>query len=371
MSYELGLESNQLKNFSVSIDGLTLTNSQVVSIQMKWNIEGFKIIGALVFQDLANMVENMPIRGNNEIIMAMTDFEDIVSKQTFRVTHVGYTKTQSGQPAVKLTFVDSITMGAMQLYNPASWESATMVDILEHDDTLGPLLVDKEKDFGSSLPKHKNFVMPLHVSFNVTMHWLAKKSNVLLFQTREGFVIQTIKTLFSREAVGDKFRYKTPNQLYRRKVYQFSTEFGKMVEANAFQATAKVASFDSSSKAPKYTEENFKDATEKLGSTGTVDSDLPATGERIFYKSDTNITEAAEFMWGKNAYKDSVLIVLVPGQFGTNIGDVVEVDFVNTTKPDEEEANINGLWLVTEIVDNILPPDFVQRVTLSRAKFSK
>jgi len=371
MSYELGLQSNQLKDFSVTIDGTKLTNSQVVTIRMKWTIDNFKIIGEVMFKDLSNIVENLPIRGNNTVVMAMTDFDDVVSSQSFKVTDVSYSRLQSGEPLTILKLVDPITLTAMQMFNEMSWASEHMINIIDHVETLKPSLSGKKKDFCPPPPPHKNFCMPLHVPFNVVTHWLARNNNVMWYQTRKDFVIQPIKELFGRGKKGKKFRYKTPNNLYRRKIYEYNSNFGRLIEANAFQATGKVASFDPGNKHSKWTSNDFKGALGKLSSTGTTDLDLPGTGNKHFYKTDYHIKENVDFMWGKNSYKGVSLEMLVPGQFETNVGDIVELDLVNYNKPTEPEANINGKWLISEIVDLITPPDFVQRITLVRAKFSK
>jgi len=370
-AYELGLQSNGLKDFSVTIDGVQLTLSQTKSLKMKWNINNFKVLGEIVFEDLANMVENLPIRGNNTVVMTMTDFDDIPSKQEFKVTDVMYTRTKKGHPAVKLTLVDPITLTAMQMYNEMSWKKEDMVNIIDHDETLKPDLVVKKKDFFSPEYKHENFVMPLHVPFNVVAHWLAKHNNVLWYQTRDDYVLQPLKELFGRGKQGEKFRYKTHNMLYRRRIYEYRANYGKLIETNAFQTDGKVASFSPDSKHAKWEVNSFKKSLEDISSTGLTPQDLPGTGDKHFYKSDYNIKEVTEFMWQKNAYKGLELEILVPGQFDTNIGDIVELDLVNYNKDTEPEANINGLWLIEEIVDLINPPDFVQRIKLTRAKFSK
>lgn len=371
MSYEIGLQSNQLKNFSVKIDGTALTNSQVKSIKMKWNMENFKIIGEVVFEDFSNMVENLPIRGNNKVEMAMTDFDDSVSKQEFKVTDVQYTRLKKGHPGIKLLLVDPITLTATQMYNEMSWKKADMIGIIDHDETLKPSLSGKKKDFFSPKEKHENFVMPLHVPFNVVMHWLARNNNTMIFQNREAFIIQPLKELFSRGKKGDKFRYKTENMLYRRRIYEYKAHYGKLVEANVFQTNGKVASFSPVSKHAKWEENDFKKALGAISTTGKTDQDLPNTGNKHFYKTDYHIKELTEFMWQKNAYKGLELEILVPGKFDTNIGDIVELDLVNFNKDSEPEHNINGEWIITEIVDMITPPDFIQKITLARGKFSK
>lgn len=370
MAYELGLQSNQLSNFSVSIGGVNITNSQVVEMKVKWNIENFKIVGWLAFRDLSSLVEKLPIRADTEIILAMTDHDDVVSKQKVKVVDIDYQRTQSGQASVVLKFVDTATIEATKLYPEISWAEVDVGGIINHDDTLKPFFDYKTVDFASSLPKFKQFCMPLNVPFNVTMHWCAKNSNTFLFQTRENIVIKPIKELFAGEVKGDKFYYKSPNNTYRRKIYELKTNYGKMVEANAMQPTGKVASFNSDSKHAGYVEESYADSIEKVASPGKVSPELPATGARHYYKSNVNIEEATEFQWAKNAYKSLTVEMIVPGQFGTNIGDIVELDLVNVSDTKSPESNISGKWMIIEIVDIIRPPDFVQRMILARAKYT-
>jgi hypothetical protein len=369
--YELGAQANQLKDFSVTIDGVKLTSAQVTSIKMRWEISSFNVVGSIVFRDLSNLLEGLPIRGDNTIVMAMTDFDDVVSKQSFTVVDVGQIRTKSGDPAVILKFIDPISLTAIRMFNPMSWKSENIQGIIDHPETLKPSLTGKKKDFCPPPPNYENFVMHLGVSFNVTMHWLAKKDNVLWFQSREAFIMQPFKELYGRSKKGDKFRYKTPNNAYRRRIYSYDVIFGKVLDVNRTQPTGKVTSFDSYSKAPVIASESNSGSQSKLSSTGNTPQSVTPTGERHYYKSITHVSSYTEHMWSKNSHKDVELVILVPGQFATNIGDIVELDVVNYNRTEEPEYNINGEWLVTRIVDNITPPDFFQRITLSRAKFSK
>jgi hypothetical protein len=203
------------------------------------------------------------------------------------------------------------------------------------------------------------------------MHWLAKKNDVMWFQTRESFIMQPLKELFGRGKKGDKYRYKTPNMAYHRRIYIYETNFGKGLETTLFQPTAEVTAFDANLKKPVKITESNATSVERLNSTGNTPGNIAGTGTRLYYKSDTNINDYASSMWGRNSHKDLELSMIVPGQFGTNIGDIVELELVNYNKNSEPEYNLNGLWLITKIVDNIHPPDFFQRITLSRAKFEK
>jgi len=373
MGIKKGVQSNILKNFAVTIDGTKLTNGQINELHIKWNVEDFKITGSMSFTDLTGLVEELPIRGGNTVVMAMTDFDDVVSKQTFKVTGVNTTRTVQ-HPVVTVTLLDPITLTAIQMYNEMSWDSATMLDIIDHVETLKPSLSGKKKDFCPPPPPHKNFVMPLHVSFNVVMHWLAKNADVMFYQSRESFVIQPLKKLFKRGKKGDKFILKTTNQQYRRNIYEYNLNMGKELLSSTLQPTGKVASFDPGNKHSKHTGESFSGARGKLGETpafGLTADSQTATGAKYFYKSDYHVDKTTSNQWMKHAYQDVQLEILVPGQFATNIGDIVEVEMDNWLLQSTPEKNMTGLWFITEIIDVITPPEFVQRIVLSRSKYFK
>jgi len=370
MAYTKGSQSNILKDFSVSIDGIKLTNGQINEIKIKWNVDGFKVSGILSFTDLTGLIEELPIRGRNDVILSMTDFDDVVSSQAFKVVEVR-TSRETSSPFVELDLIDPISLKAMQTYNEMSFKSEDMVSIIDNKETIGEELVGKEKDFCET-SKHKNFVMPLHVSFNVVMHWLAKNADVLMFQTRKDFVIQTISELFSREQKGDIFLLKTPNQQYRRNIYQFKLIMGKEFSTSVLQPNGKVASFDPNNKHSKFTENNYEASIaniEENTNFGLVVDEKANTGAKYFYKSDYHIEETTANQWSKNSYKGVQLELLVPGQFGTNIGDIVKVEIDNWLLQSTPEKNMSGMWMVTEIIDVINPPDFIQRLTLSRSKY--
>ncbi len=370
MSCQPGLESNQLKSFSLTIDGKVITYSQVISIKMKWSMETSKVVGQLIFRDFTGLIESIPIRGNNEIVMSMTDFEDEKHDYKFKVSNVTSSKMESGHLAVSLSFIDSMTVSAMNMYKSMSWSEASVTDVVNHDETLKPLMKDKEIDFASDSPKISNFVMPMHVSFNVTMNWLAKKTNVMIFQTRKKMVMQPVKELFKREQTS-KFVYKASNQNYRRKIYEYESRFGDMLKASTSMAKGKVSSLDPNKKKSDDVEQSPSATEEDTGKTGKTTKEYETDGERHYYKSTTLSDTAGKQMWEKNAYKSLQLDILVPGAFATNIGDIVEIDFVNIQEQSEPEKNLSGLWIVNEVVDNIIPPDYIQRLTLVRAKYAE
>jgi hypothetical protein len=255
-----------------------------------------------------------------------------------------------------------------------SWKSADMIEIIDHVETLKPALSGKKKDFCPPPPKHKDFVMPLHVSFNVVMHWLARNADVMYYQTRKDFVIQPLDKLFKRGKKGKKYYLKTDNQQYRRNIYDYNLTLGKDFNAITMQPTGKVASFDPGNKHSKHTEESFSGARGKLGETpdfGLTADSQSSTGAKYFYKSDYHVDKTTSQQWMKHAYKDVTLEILVSGQFETNIGDIVEVEFTNWLKQAGPEKNINGNWFIIEIIDIITSTEFAQRITLGRSKYFK
>lgn len=369
MAYELGLQSSQLTDFKVTINGILMTESQVIEIKMKWNIENFKVVGYMAIKDMGNIVEQLPIRANDLIKLDMVDFDEIPTNEEVRIVDIGYNRNQSGEASVILYFVDPITLEAIKLYSEYSWKSADVVEIIDHPETLKPFL-NKEKDFTSDIPKFENFVIPLNVPFNVTMHWCTKKSNVFFFQTRNKIRIKTIRELFAQPSEPKWFYYKCINNLYRRKIFELDTKYAKMLDINVLQPPGKVASFSNETKKLEYIEENYSGSVDKLNSLGNVKQNIPQGKSKHYYKSRTHIREATDFQWGKNSYKGLMIEMLVPGQFVTNIGAVVYLDLVFWTDAKQEEKNISGEWLIVEITDIIRPPDFVQRIVLARAKYT-
>jgi len=372
MGYIMGIQSNALKEFNVTIDGTKITNNQIHELRMVWNVDGFKIIGSLAFSDETGLIEELPIRGGNTVVMSMKDYDDVVSTQSFKVVEVSNIRGVT-KPLVTLSLIDPITLTAMQKHPETSWSSENIVGIIDHIDTMKPSLVGKKKDFSSTPPKHSNFCTPLHVSFNVVMHWLAKNADVMLYQTRKDFVIQPLKELFSRAKKGNIFYLKPPNENYRRFVYEHSLHLGKLMNATTLQPTAKIASFDPSNKHSKFSDMSFSSSRGKMAETasfGATDDSQEATETKYFYSTDYHISEISDKQWSKHAYKDLTLELLVPGQFDTNIGDIVEVDFTNwLNKETTPEKNLNGLWFIIEVIDIIKPPEFAQRLTLGRSKY--
>jgi len=371
MGYKPGMEQNKLKDFAVTIDGIKLTNSQIKDITIRWCIDNFRITGSMSILDPSGLVEELPIRGGNTVILSITDYDEIVSKQEFKVMGVTTSRGVT-EPIVTLELIDPITYIALGMYNEMSWESETIIGIIDHSETLKQYLKGKSKDFGTPPEPHKNFVIPLHVSFNVIMHWLARNADYMLYQTREDYVIQPLKTLFTRSKKGSDYNYKANNQQYRRNVYDYNLNMGNDFNAITMQPTGKIASFDPNNKHSKHTDESFSSARKKLSETasfGLKEDSQTITGAKYFYKSDYHVKETTSQQWMKHAYKDLTLEILVPGQFGTNIGDIVNVDFSNWLLKMGPEKNINGNWLILEIIDIIKPTEFAQRITLGRSKY--
>lgn len=371
MAYVKGGQSNTLKDFSVDIDGVKLTQSQVLNIKVKWSIRDLKIIGQLTFVDETDMVEETPIRGGNVVTLSMTDFDDEVSKQTMTVVGVEYTRGQNQAYIVNLDLLDPTSVAALGMYKEMSWAKVGMDEIINHDETLKPLMADKKTDFGSPKNKHEFFVMPMDRSFYKVCDWLKHNNNMLFFQNRESYFLKFYKDLFGGSKKGDKYIYKPNNERYRRTIYELHSKFGNLVEANTLQPKGKVYSLDIFKKEPQETKEDYQGIINKIKSKGKTAHEFGDTGDKHYYSTEFHVEEITEFMYAKNSYKDVRMEILVPGQFATNVGDIIEVDLVNFFTGKEPEKNLNGEWLVEEIVDVIQPPDFVQRITLVRAKFSK
>jgi len=371
--YKLGRESNLIKEFNVTIDGIKITNGQLLSLKILWDIDDFKVTGELVMLDPTNLVEEIPIRGNNTVNISLTDYDDKVLTHQFKIINVQYTRNRSDESDnnLILELIDKVSLKSLQLYKKKSWETTDIVEILNDVTIIGGDLNDKEKDFFSPSIKYNKFIIPLNNHFYSLMNWMKSSYNVKWFQTRKKYILQPIKELFGRSKKGKKFIYKANNKYYRRNIYEFNLKQGNLLKLNTFQPDGKINTLDVKNKKINIINNSYKSIGGEINSVGNVDLNLPGTkGKKLFYLSNTNKEKLSKDMWSKNTYKNNEMEILVPGQFETNIGDIVEVDFVNLFNASGPEKNLNGLWLVGSIVDVIIPPEFIQRITLRRNKFS-
>jgi hypothetical protein len=371
MGYVKGNQTNHLKNFSVTIDGIKLNQSQIYQLKIKWSMTDFMIQGFLSFIDETSLVEEIPIRGGNIVMLEMTDADDELLKQKMEVVNITYQRAKSKDSyIVNLELIDIPSMKALGTYKEMSWEKVDMIEMIDHPETLKPFLTDKEKDFGPPPPKHENFVMPLDRSFYKVTEWLKNNNNMLFFQDRKKYYIQPISYFNAKGPLdSDPYIYKPHNQNYRKSIYELETDYGNKITAHALQPKGKNNSMDIFEKHIKYEEEDYQGIISKVGSKGSTPNDYGDTDVKHFYSSDYHIKERTEFMYAKNGFQDLTLEILVPGRFKTNAGEIVKVDLINMFSLREPEKNISGMWLVKEIVDYIQVPDFVQKLVLVKSKF--
>jgi len=370
MGYIFGVQSNQYKSLNITIDGVEIDSSQILSLTIDWNMDSFKIIGGLMISDKTSLVESIPIRGNNIVNINITDFDNINFNQEFIVIDISYTRDVTDGHIAILSLIDPITISATQMFNGMSWKKASIIDIIDHSETLKPLLKKKKKDFFSPKEKSENFVIPLNVSFNVILHWLSEQNNVFIFQNRKNFIIQPLKELFSRNKKGDKFYYKTPNAAYRNRVYEYHVSYGSLIERNLVRPNADISSFSAENKGKENISIDANKAGLEIKSKGKTIEKLPGTGNKQFYRADNHSKSASDNLWQKSAYKSISLQILCAGKFDNNIGDIIEIDLKKDKDETKPEQNLNGEWLIQNIKDIFTNNEFVQKMVLVRNKFS-
>jgi hypothetical protein len=369
--YQVGLKSNQLKSLNVTIDGIALTQSQILGIKIKYSITGFKITGELTFQDFSNLVENLPIRANNTVVFNAEDTDGNKNTETLKVIEVKYSKSDNGTPVLLLSLMDNESLSAIKSYFIKSYKEVTCDKIIKEN--LEKVLVSKKIDFTETQYKYSNFVVPSHVNFNILMHHLAKTNNMFLYQDREHYHLKDFSDLLGQKSEDKPFMYKTPNSNYRRRIYQYSVHNANMYNKLVYQPVTEFKSFSTNEKIPVTTKVEPKVILDKINAkstAGTVANELPESDTKQYYRTSTAIDTLAENSLAKNIYQDISIEILVPGDFTNNVGKIVTLDLVNNTEHTEPDANLSGEWLIQEIVD-IMTPDFIQRITLVRSKYSK
>jgi len=363
--YTLGIESNQLKSWHCDIDGINLTYTQVLLIKIKESINNFNILGTFVFVDLTDIVSKLPLRGGNKITFNLKDFDDVEYNAIFYVIDIYLNMMENGNNIVSLKIIDEISYNTLKMYRHLSWNKCNILDIINHKKTLKDLIKDKKQDFFKPINIYNNFVMNLSVPFNSIIKYLAKKDNVKIFQTKDSFIIQPLEELNNKEPKGDKFIYKTPNIAYRRNIYHYKTNFGKVLQNTLLNPVTKNCSLDTENGIEEQDivpNKNVNNLSSESGTSTEVQTETKYTYNPTFKSSSNEKSD-------RNTQKLLEIEMLVSGKYDNNIGDIVELDLVDTTEKITPEKNISGKWLITEIVNNYIQPDFFQKITLTRPKY--
>lgn len=372
MSHTLGVPTSSLNSFNVTIGGNKITLAQVMELTILWDIRGLAVKGTIAINDYTSFTEQKAIRGGEVVVMDMEDNDGNPCKEELIVINVSHTRNVGGDYIVLLDLLDPLSVGAIQLYPEKSWESENMVNIIDDSDTLGPLLDTKSKNFGAPPINHENFVVPLNMSFNVVIGWLMKYNNMMFFQNRDEYIMKTPADVVSDSDLGATFLYKPNNMHNSYAVSEYTAKYGNMVQSDLLQPMTKTASFDILDKQAKFTEEDYESQIDKIGGFGSEAHNF-GVGEnpRHAYKSDYHVIEQVDNQYQRNGFFEEEMIIMVQGRFEHQIGQEVEIDFVSKYDETSPDKNISGSWIISEITDIVIPPDFVQRITLSRTKFAE
>jgi len=351
--YKRGIESNIFKEFKITIDGIELTQGQIISLKINWDMEHMKVMGELVMLDPSDLVEENPLRGNNLIIMNIIDYDDVLFFHKFKVVKVRYKRTQEGDYSVVLEFLDLITLEHIKTHRPKSWASINIRDIIEDNEVTSGHMNEKRHIYTpKKLFAYKNFIIPTNNNLNSVLKWLANDNNLYFFQSRDTIYLEYLAFFLARPPKKAPYIYKTNNIYYRENVYEFEANQGDILNKSIYQANSNLNSIAKG--------KNI--ITSKLVNSDTL-------GSKEYYIPTKN-KAYIDYIIKINRYKNNKLEILVPGQFSNNIGDRVIIDFVNLFRSVGPEKNLNGYWLIKEIVDLFLIPDYVQKLTLVRSKYN-
>lgn len=371
MSYVMGMETNKLKDFSVQIDNIRLTQSQIVSFKMQYSIDRLRTNAILTFRDETALVQDIPIRGGNTVKALMTDFDGNKSEEEFIVISVSYSRDKNGSLVTVLELLDVLSINALKLYPQKSFLLANMTSIIDNDKTLKPFLNKKIKDFSNQEYKHNNFVIPLNKSFNAVIEYLVKNNNYLFFQTRTHYKIKSYKELFKQSPSESKYYFRTDNQHYRRNILEYNVTMGDTIDTIILQPDIRSHSYNIMNKGYNFIEMDKNKIIDTYYSEYNKPdySNNANTGRKFQYRSHDTINNFVNYIYSNNSSDNIIVEMLVPGQFSTNVGDIVELDLISTKDETSPEPNINGKFLVKEIIDIIQVPEYLQKIILIRPNY--
>jgi len=369
MGYNIGVQSNHFKEFSLTIDGIKIVEEQIISLMINWDINHFKITGSLSWKDGSCMVEETPIRGGNTVVINMTDFDGASYSGNFKVLNTNYERSTDFYIST-ISFIDTESFNILKLYPTKSWLQATMVQIIDDAKTAKPFLTSKGKEFNDPGLMHENFVVPQNKNFYWTIEWLKQRNNRLMFQNREKYIIDDFNTLINKGVKGKPYYFKANNASYKRNVYEYSVKNSDFIKNIATMPNVEFPYFNVDYKHKQQTKGSYADASGAIGGQGTL-NDFSSNGDKFSFISNTNFEETKDFYFQKNALSNLVVEILVPGQCKTNLGDVVCLEFDNLFEGKGPEKNIKGKFLIVGLTDIFQNPEYLQKLTLARPKWFK
>lgn len=360
--------ANKLNSYSVSIDGLSLTNETIISLEISYSNRTCKVLANLYVKDMYDLNLHLDWKTASVSISYTDIFSETVDK-SFKVMSVTEGTTGNDDKTLSLELQDEFSYTFETSYLSKGFKANVIDAFNAYITELGLDSYEKEIPGGSG---SYEFVVPAHENNLVFFEKEFAKKGYAIYQTKEKIIVKPLKDLspskFEDNDPGKPYTDETDNQLYKNKIYDMAPSHAKRV--NIPQKT-KVLAYDPLSKAAKEAEANtisdllLNDDTSNMQETKGKREVL----QQHLEFDDHKLQMREKFMAA------SELMIVVNGYVKNDLNQVYSLKLkgIKGSSESQNKANavLNGKWVSYKIVDKIVGDSLVQKIELKRADESK
>jgi len=372
--------SSILKQCIVYIDGTEIISEDIVTFEIKQNIDTFGIYGTLKMKDTFDINNSglFDLNGNNELEIFMADAFESESKRTFKITSTNVGINERGFKVYEFSFVDVITFALQNTFISKSFNASPVdafsqymtfmgIDEMLTNDDLTTDIVDTAEVV--------NFVVPQNVSVLDYFLSVFKLENIRMWQDRYGIYVKEVipsAMPISLDGSGGEITYtdNVSGNEYAYKVFERSEVKNDVVNTNDMYPIKKTFRFDGNKEILNITT-NLIDEVDNF-KLNTLDSSyLQLTdGEKLSFQSNVTIGNQTFDLFNAYMKNNKMNIAIIGDLKRSNICYIVKTSFKGNINSVESSANgdvlTGGKYFVNAVSDRIIGDKIIQRLSLCR-----
>lgn len=375
-----------LQSYKLWLNDIQLIDDDVISLEIKWGFNDFKVSGSLVLKDPFEISELDIFNGNTTLKIVSSDFYGESFSKTFVITNIAVEEVNERFKMYSFSFVDRIYFNLLNTYVSKSFTD-TLPNAINSYFTytdISTVITDESliKDFDTG--SVSSFVVPQDRNAFEFFNEQLKREGFRWWQDKYGIHIKKVD-INSFDEVQDedgnpiKYTNATTNALYGFKIHDFTLSYNNIILSNTLKPIEKNFKYDISTKNVDTSTTNLNDiySTLKLN-TSVLNTDFSlqhTVGEKYTYQeflSTDNQKVDIEDIYNNN----NLLEIVVPGNYKHNKpGEIINVQFKGSSIVSKIALEGNtfhsGKYFVNAVSDRYFGNKMIQKLSLSRIDFQK
>ncbi len=359
-------DTYRLTAFSLKIDGVDMSPTQIIDLNLYWDINSVLHSGDLLFNDTTNLVNKLPFNGKNELTVLFTDIKDEVFERTYIITSYKKDVVREEDTYITCSLVNKLSINMASLYSSRGFSSSSIPSIMR---TMLSGLPENETILmkGSSLPVLNNFIINGNKPFSWFADYMKRNYNFYMYQNRDEIVLETLKEMNS----GTPFEHKYI-QVNDNKNYHYTLIDTKLQSISTHDIGMKLPAMDTVTlnlrdKGSVVTHStNYQNSLSDFKLKDSIISPDSSSGARSRYIPYDYHVNNTESLFEKIGMGGQTIEASVPGAFSNKVGMIITANITRGSGYIELDETASGNYIITEITDRFSNDVFMQLLTLKR-----